>query len=144
MKTFRLKTHKLNKEYTEPHFFILNKGLNSGKPLNIPCPNSFVCFTDNETDRDFMYWLCFGLWKSKSFHYYLKGSVIPFITIDELKKLIRQTESEASKKKQAFKKAIHALQLLDLNEQKIKVSLQMIDTARQAIFHNLMKGKETG
>jgi hypothetical protein len=31
---------------------------------------------------------------------------------------------------------------LDVNEQKIKLTLKMIDTARQSIFHNLMK--ETG
>ena len=144
MKTFRLKTHRPETRYEEPHFFILNKGLNSGKPLNAPCPNCFVCLTLNDEDREFMYWLCFGLWRSKSFHCYLKGSVIPFVTIDETRKLIRQSEAEANTKQQAFEKAIQALRLLEIQEEKIKVSIKMIDTARQAIFHQLMKRTDSG
>tara|TARA_R110002033_G_scaffold169881_1_gene211143 strand:+ start:1633 stop:2079 length:447 start_codon:yes stop_codon:yes gene_type:complete len=138
MKTFRIKTHRLNQDYSEPHFFILNKGLNSGKPLNEPCPNCFVCITTNETDKDFMYWLCFGLWKSKSFHYYLKGSVIPFITIGDIKTHIRDTECIASKHPQLFHQSIHHLKLLEVNEEKLKLSLKMIDTAKKAIFYKLM------
>lgn len=139
MKTFLLKTYRTENQYSKPHFFILNKGLNSGKPLNTPCPNCFVCITENQDDREFFYWLCFGLWRSKSFHYYLKGSVIPFITIDDLKKLIRKNEIQANAKQQSFQKAIQALKLLEIHEEKIKVSLKTIDTARQAIFLNLMK-----
>lgn len=142
MKTFRIKTHRMESSYQQPHFFILNKGLNSGKPLNKPCPNCFVCITNSGEHREFLYWLCFGLWKAKSFHYFLKGSVIPFVTIDETRKLIRESSIKASSKAQAFEKAIQALQLLDSNEQKIKVTLKMIDTARQVIFHDMMK--ETG
>lgn len=138
MKTFRIKTHRLNLNYSEPHFFILNKGLNSGKPLNEPCPNCFVCITTNETDKDFMYWLCFGLWKSKSFHYYLKGSVIPFITIGDIKKHLRDSENIASKHPQLFHQLIHHLKLLEVNEEKLKLSLKMIDTAKKAIFYKLM------
>lgn len=138
MKTFRIKTHRLNQNYSEPHFFILNKGLNSGKPLNEPCPNCFVCITTNETDKDFMYWLCFGLWKSKSFHFYLKGSVIPFITIGELKKHLKESQSNASQDLQAFEQSIRALKLLEANEQKLKLTLKMIDTAKSAIFCKLL------
>ena len=138
MKTFRIKTHRLNQNYSEPHFFILNKGLNSGKPLNEPCPNCFVCITTDDTDKDFMYWLCFGLWKSKSFHYYLKGSVIPFITIGDMKKHLRDNECIASKHPQLFHQSIHHLKLLEVNEEKLKLLLKMIDTAKRAIFYKLM------
>jgi len=144
MKSFRIKTHRLESRYQQPHFFILNKGLNSGKPLNTSCPNCFVCIAENEADREFLYWLCFGLWRSKSFHLYLKGSVIPFITIDEIQKIIKENEIKASTKEQAFEKPIQALKLLDVNEQKIKLTLKMIDTTRQSIFHNLMKESGTG
>jgi hypothetical protein len=142
IKSFRLKTHRPETTYTKPHFFILNKGMNSGKPLNNACPNCFVCLTECDEHREFLYWLCFGLWKSKSFHYFLKGTVIPFVTIGDIQKLIRESSIKASSKSQAFEKAIQALQLLDTNEKKIKVTLKMIDTARQAIFYDMMK--ETG
>jgi len=144
MKTFRLKTHRPETTYTKSHFFILNKGLNSGKPLNTPCPNCFVCIVDDAADREFLYWLFFGLWRSKSFHFYLKGSVIPFITIDEIRKVIRESEVKASNKEKAFDKSIQALKLLDVNEQKIKLTLKMIETARQVIFQKLMQEKEAG
>lgn len=144
MKSFRIKTHRPESSYNQPHFFILNRGLNSGKPLNLPCPNCFVCLTDNQEDREFLYWLCFGLWRSKSFHYLLKGSVIPFVTIDEARKLVRESSTKASCKAQAFQKAIHALQLLNTNEQKIKIALKTIDVARQAIFNDLMKDTGAG
>ena len=144
MKSFRIKTHRLESSYQQPHFFILNKGLNSGKPLNQTCPNCFVCLTNNDEDWEFLYWLCFGLWRSKSFHILLKGSVIPFVTIDEIQKLIRESSTKASCKAQAFEKAIQTLQLLDTNEQKIKLTLKMIHTARQAIFYELMKNSGAG
>lgn len=123
MKTFRIKTHRASLTYSEPHFFILNKGLNSGKPLKEPCPNCFVCTTTDETHRDFMFWLCFGLWKSKSFHYYLKGSVILFITIGELKTHLQKSESIASSNFERFNQSIQALKSLELNEQKLKLTL---------------------
>lgn len=139
MKSFLIKTHRPEGNYSKPHFFILNKGLNSGKPLDSPCPNCFICITENQADKDFMYWLCFGLWRSKSFHYYLKGSVIPFITIDDIKKLIQESSTKASINEKAFEKSIQSLKLLDVNERKIKLTLKMIDTARQAIFSEVMK-----
>jgi hypothetical protein len=144
MKTFLLKTHRRPHRHThkspgKPHFYILNKGLNSGKPLLSPCPNCFVCVTDNEADKEFFYWLCFGLWGSKSFHYYLKGSVIPFVTIGEVRKLIQTSATTVTTKEEAFQKSIQTLKLIDVNEQKMKLSLKMLDTARQIVFQKLMK-----
>jgi hypothetical protein len=98
MKSYSIKTHQLGNSYQQPHFFILNKGLNSGKPLKHPCPNCFVCLASNDEENEFLYWLSFGLWKSKSFHILLKGSVIPFVTIHETRKLIRESSTKASSK----------------------------------------------
>ena len=75
MKSFRIKTHRLESSYQQPHFFILNKGLNSGKPLNNACPNCFVCLTDNQETGFLLALLDCG---GKIIHYLLKGSVIPF------------------------------------------------------------------
>jgi hypothetical protein len=54
-------------------FYVLAKGLNSGKPLENPCPNCFAVTCKNAGEMDFYFTLTFGLWKSKSFHYYLPG-----------------------------------------------------------------------
>ena len=48
-------------EVLSTQFFILNKGLNSGKPLLKPCPNCFIITTANEQEKEFLFWLCWGL-----------------------------------------------------------------------------------
>ncbi len=81
MSTFQIKTHQIGRTYTAPHFFILNKGLNNGKPLDEPCPNCFVIIATTKAKRESLYYLCLSLKVGKFFAYYLKGSVIPFIGI---------------------------------------------------------------
>jgi hypothetical protein len=42
MTNFIIKTHRKDTIYTKPHLFILNKGMNSGKPQKEQFANSFV------------------------------------------------------------------------------------------------------
>ena len=79
MLQFQLTTYNPDKEYSGLYIFILNKGLNSGKPLKTPCPNCFVCKLKNEEEREQIYWLLFGLWQGRAFYTSLLGSVIPYI-----------------------------------------------------------------
>ena len=88
MQIFEIKTHQIGRTYTAPHFFILNKGLNSGKPLVKPCPNCFVIIAPTKAKRESLYYLCLSLKVGQFFAYYLKGSVIPFIGISDAKKVI--------------------------------------------------------
>ena len=81
MQIFEIKTHKIGRTYSNPHFFILNKGLNSGKPLDKPCANCFVISTTSTANRESLYYLCLSLKVGQYFRYYFKGSVIPFICI---------------------------------------------------------------
>ena len=75
------------------HFFILSKGLNAGKPLDVACPNCFVFACDTDEDRDKYFWLCYGLWQSNHFKVHLTGSVIPFLRKSELVMLLDQANS---------------------------------------------------
>ena len=88
MFSFKLKTHNLNATYSEPHFFILNKGNHSGKPMNDPCPNCFVCICSSEEEKEMLYWLVMGLCQGRVFEQYLCGSVIPFVRINDVKKAL--------------------------------------------------------
>jgi hypothetical protein len=88
MCTFLLKSYSPRQEISNPHFFILCKGNNSGKPLLSPCPNCFVISFQSETEKEQAYWLLFCLWQSKTFYPYLRGSVIPFIILRDMKKCI--------------------------------------------------------
>lgn len=89
MSTFELKTHRIGKTYSNPHFFILNKGLNSGKPLSIPCPNCFVVTTSTEEEKNKLFYLSMMLQIGGFYTRYLKGSVILFITIDDCRKTLK-------------------------------------------------------
>ena len=90
MSTYEIKTHRSGRTYNSPHFFILNKGLNSGKPLDQPCPNCFVITTQSKKFRESLYYLCLSLKIGKYFAYYLKGSVIPFICITDTRAVLKK------------------------------------------------------
>jgi hypothetical protein len=52
MRSVQLKTFNKNFNYEGHYFFILNKGMNSGKPLKNACPNCFVCLAATEEEKN--------------------------------------------------------------------------------------------
>lgn len=136
---YSLKTYRNTAEIETPHFYILNRGMNSGKPLEKPCANCFVLFAKTEEEKQKFYWLCFGLWRAKSFHYYLKGSVIPFITKDDLKKGINHGMEQASTNFETFENSVKALRLLEEKQKQFMQNLLLIEEAKKAIFYRYMR-----
>jgi hypothetical protein len=112
MSTFNLKSYRPGTPEQEGSFYILSKGLNSGKPMNQPCPNCFVCTFPNQESRNKAYWLMYFLWQTKAFHIHLKGSVIPFIRIKDVEHELKQNWT-----KQKDRKLDHSLTLLNQIEQ---------------------------
>ena len=117
-------------------FFILNKGMNSGKPLENPCPNCFTFNASTQEEKDHFYWICFGLWQSSSFHQHLIGSVIPFIRLHELNQVINQASEKAQANPGTFQKTVEALKILDRHEKQYHRNLLIISEAKKAIFAN--------
>ena len=117
-------------------FFILNKGMNSGKPMEQPCPNCFTFNAKSQEEKDHYYWLCFGLWQSKSLHPYLTGSVIPFIRLHDLSQVINQASDKAQVNPLAFQKTVEVLKILDQQEKNYHRNLLLISEAKKAIFAN--------
>lgn len=56
--------------------------------MNEPCPNCFVVTTATEEQRNTLFYLCLLLQSGMYFNYYLVGSVIPFIRIDDTRKVL--------------------------------------------------------
>ena len=83
------------KEVLSTQFYVLSKGLNSGKPLEKPCPNCFVITVKNDEEKEFLFWLCWGLWQSKKFHHLHTGSVIPFVRLHEFKAFLKEQAATA-------------------------------------------------
>ena len=124
MSNFEIKTHQSGRTYNKPHFFILNKGLSSGKPLEHPCPNCFVITTAAEPTRESLYYLCLSLKTGQYFSYYLKGSVIPFICISDAKKVIN--EALQNNQEQQWKIKVEKLKKINAYEENLKQQLLAI------------------
>ena len=126
---------------TSFEFYILSKGLNSGKPLTASCPNSFVCVCKNEEQKDFYFWLLFGLWKAKYFHSFLTGSVIPFLRISDLKNEVGTQAEIVSKQSGEYKSTIHKVKILEAKEKSIRQHLALINDLKRAMIYRHLKSK---
>lgn len=93
-----------------------------------------------QTDRNLLYWLCFGLWQCRYFEPYLAGSVIPFLRLPELKSIIRQRRIEIEKKEPAFNRAVDSLNALLICEKKAFRQLELLKQVKRSLFaHILMR-----
>lgn len=111
MRNFKIATHQKGRTYRKPHFFILNKGLNSGKPYTAPLTNCFVVLTEEETYKNQLYFLSKALIESHYYRVFLKGTAIPFVTIDDVRKLLFR--AVACVNQQEIKKSIETLEKLE-------------------------------
>jgi hypothetical protein len=138
MCTFILKSYSLKSEFKKPHFFILNKGNNSGKPLLAPCPNCFVIQLQNETEKEQVYWLLYSLWQSKAFYPYLRGSVIPFVVLRDVKSCLLDGLDKMEAKPAQFEKAVSVLRSLEAMEKQNKQNLLLISQAKRMLFYKYL------
>ena len=120
-------------------FYILCKGLNSGKPLKAPCPNCFAVIAQNEADLQTLYWLAFALWKGRKFEIYLTGSVIPFLRVTDFRKLISEHFEQAIANQVELHKTVKALQLVEEREQQLANNLKLVKQLKVAYACNFLK-----
>lgn len=135
MQKLNIKTHRIGRTYLKPHFYILNRGLNSGKPLLIPCANCFVIQCKTEEEKEQLFWLLFGLWQSKAFHPYMRGSVIPFVSLNDLKNCIQAGFEKAQEEPKQFQKSVKTLRSLEEIRNQYYKNLQLIEDAKKAVFY---------
>jgi len=136
MQNFIIKTHKPETLYLADHFYILNKGLNSGKPLNEPCPNCFVVIFQSAVEKDSYYWLAYSLWKARYWQQFLVGSVIPFLRINDFKIDYITKTSKMLEQHEEHLKNVKALKLLEQKEFSFQKNLKLISELRTAILNN--------
>jgi hypothetical protein len=138
MCTFILKSYNQKEEIQNPHFFILNKGNNSGKPLAVPCPNCFVIQFQCEEEKEKIYWLSYSLWQSKAFYPLLRGSVIPFVVLRDVKSCLSDGLNKANENPAQFEKAVSTLRSLEALEKNYKQNLLLISKARCMLFYKYL------
>jgi len=130
MTTFQLNTHRPGRTYATPHFFILSKGNNSGKPLTTPCPNCFVMQLTSDADKEHFYWLTYALFRSRAFEQFLRGSVIPFVVLPEVRNLIRQSFSRSAHRLPQLTTVVQKVQALDRLQIQYREQLQHLEQAK--------------
>ncbi len=135
MINFKMKHHASGTTYSNPHFFILNKGLNTGKPMKQPCPNCFVIIFQCSEDYENMESICKSLWRVKFWHRFLIGSVIPYIRINDFSKNLTFRANEMMLDFEQHKKNVAALKLLEEKEQQFHQNINLINDLRRVILY---------
>ena len=135
MLKFIIKTHRKDTIYAKPHLFLLNKGMNSGKPQKEPFTNSFVIIFENESDFDTINLTAYALWKTKFWHQFLKGSVIPFLSLQDIRKEFSMKVNQEIKDHEQHVKSVEALKLLEQSEKRFHENLNLINDMRRVILH---------
>ncbi len=139
MCTFILKSYNPNVEISKPHFFILNKGNNSGKPLISPCPNCFSIQFNCNQDKEQVFWLLFCLWQSNAFYPFLRGSVIQFVVLRDMKSCINENLNKAANNPGQFQKMIESFQAINRVEIQLKQNLKAIEKAKRMLLFQFIQ-----
>lgn len=139
MPNFIIKTHQKDTLYNKPHLFILNKGMNSGKPQKEPFTNSFVVIFQNEEDCENIYFVGYSLWKTNFWHLYLVGSVIPFLRLFDFKREFNRQASLMMQEYEEHLKQVATLKLLKQKEKQFHHNINLINDIRRVILYRYCK-----
>ena len=121
--------------YTKLHLLLLNKGMKSGKPQKEPFTNSFVIIFENESDFDTINLTAYALWKTKFWHQFLRGSVIPFLNLHDIRKEFSIKVNQEIKDHEEHVKNIETLKLLEQSEKRFHENLNLINDMRRVILY---------
>ncbi len=135
MQNFIIKTHRVGTIYSKPHLFLLNKGMNSGKPKKEPFTNSFVVIFDLEQDCENLYFVAYSLWQTKFWHQHLVGSVIPFLRLNDCKKEFFVRSKVMMQEHEEHVKHIAALKILEEKEKQFHENINLINDMRRVILY---------
>ena len=135
----KIKTHTQGKIYKQPHFFILNKGLNSGKPFNHYVCNSFVFLADDENEKEYFYFLLLGLWELRLFRPYLKGTAIEFVRLGDVIDVIEETINSINTGNRSFSDVQKSLVQIDKLQSNLQTQLTYLLQLRKSLFYKYLK-----
>lgn len=135
-------THKAGRAYMGPHFFILSKGKNSGRPSYTPNVNSFVVQFEDWSRFHEIFWFAYSLWKRHFWRTYQVGSVILFLRLFEFKKEFRKQVDRLQTVTKPYGAQLKTLVSLEKKEQACRKQLDAISDARSIVlsdYHNKIR-----
>ena len=139
MPVFEIKSYNPTGTRPEHHFYVLCKGLNSGKPLNSPCANCFIVSAGTKEETETIYWLSFAMWKVRAFHPLLRGSVISFITIRDYRQCLASARQTIGSAPERLQKVVIVLKQLDEKEESARAQIKAICQLRSLVLQQLLK-----
>ncbi len=139
MHTPKIYTYSPKIQKSDFEFYALSKGLNSGKPLDTPCPNCFVISCRNAEERGHYRSLLFGLWKAKVFHPFLVGSVIPFIRIGDFRIIVFEQIEHLENKEKAYREHVRKFQALEQKERQMYEQLLLVSELKRIYIARHLK-----
>jgi hypothetical protein len=75
------------------------------------------------------------LWQSKAFYPFLRGSVIPFVILRDVKSCLLDGLNKANENPAQFEKAVAALRSLEALEKQYKQNLLLIANTKRILFY---------
>ena len=133
MTNFKVRTYNSEKGTPENALFILSRGRNAGKPLFESCPNCFILYCRNKTEKENLYWTFYSLWKNGFFHPYLCGSVIDMLRLSELKKILQKWIVPGLQKMDQNEKILKDIKTVYQLEQQFIKKLQTLSELRSVL-----------
>lgn len=123
--TFEVMTYP-NKSNLTPSFFIQMKGNYAGRPMNKPIHNCVAVYSDSP----YLFELVYLLFKGKKFTIYLKGSVIPFVRINDVREVINIGIEKFNPEKIKLLKKINLFDMVVSNH---KEQIRLYQMAQMAV-----------
>ena len=134
MEAIRNISYRAGMIFSSNAIFILSKGLNAGKPLAKPCPNCFAVEFHSSDDVERFKSLCQILLQSQVFGQYLKGSVIPFLTIRDFRSIVSLYAELVDNLPAEFSHLVEVLSTIEQQEQKNRSMLSLLSQCRMALI----------
>lgn len=141
MRKIKVYTFNPKNQINQFDIFVLSRGLNSGKPLDKPCANSFVVACKDQAEKDFYKTLIAGLWKINYFKPLLLGSVIPFLRITDFKQHLHEQAEKISFTPDDFRSDIDKIKIIEAKQRKIAEQVQLLEEAKRIIMYRNFKNR---
>jgi len=78
------------------------------------------------------------LWQSKAFYPFLRGSVIPFVVLRDVKSCLSAALNKVDENPAQFEKAVAALRSLEAIEKQYKQNLLLISQTKRMLFYKFL------
>jgi hypothetical protein len=134
----KIKCYRPGIELPKHHFFILSRGNNSGKPLEIACPNCFVAECSDEHQREQFYWLSYALWQGRHYYPYLKGTCVQLIRIEDVNQLFRKGFAAAQERNDLYRKAVVKMRNFNQYKTEAEKLLKQQMQVHRAMLHTIL------